>query len=178
MSSVEPADVFAEWEQDAGGVWTRRAARVIAVDAADRVLLLRGFDVDTPSRTWWFTPGGGLAPGETERAAAARELFEETGLRVGPGDLVGPVAERRAYFPYFGRRCRQDEELFFAQIGAVSEVSTAGWTAVERASVSELRWWSLTDLVGTGDTVYPPALRELLQTLLADGWDGTTRTID
>ena len=31
--------------------------------------------------SWWFTPGGGLDPGESHRDGAVRELFEETGLR-------------------------------------------------------------------------------------------------
>lgn len=40
----------------------------------------------------WYTPGGGLDPGETPAACARRELFEETGLEPsGPLSLVGLV---------------------------------------------------------------------------------------
>jgi 8-oxo-dGTP diphosphatase len=40
----------------------------------------------------WYTPGGGLEPGEEPAAGAARELLEETGLRPsGPLRLVGLV---------------------------------------------------------------------------------------
>lgn len=168
---------FGEW-LEVDGVWFRRAARVVAVDDVGRVLLLRGFDPAEPARVWWFTPGGGLAPGEAERAGAARELFEETGLRVEPADLTGPVAARSATFPFYGRSCRQDEVLFFAQVPGGQTFSTDGWTDIERASMTDVRWWRLDELAASGEVVYPPALRELVEDLLAHGWDGVTRDID
>ncbi|WP_207782198.1 NUDIX hydrolase [Phytoactinopolyspora limicola] len=176
-NDVDADDVFLEWEQDADGVWTRRAARVIVV-AHQHVLLLRGFDVSNPGRSWWFTPGGGIDADESPRAAAAREVFEESGLRLDPADLVGPVARRCASFPYFGRPCRQEELLYYACVGAAESVTTTGWTAVEQVSVTELAWWPLDELAATQQTVYPPELPALVRTLVADGWDGTTRTID
>ena len=57
------------------------------------------------------------------------------------------------------------------------QVHTGGWTAVERASVTELRWWDVDELANTTETVYPPALPDLVQALLVNGWDGTTLTI-
>lgn len=171
-------DVFADWQQNADGVWTRHAARVIVVDGVRRVLLMRGFDVADVARTWWFTPGGGLGSGESEVDTAIRELFEESGLRVRPADLVGPVAERTASFPYFGRSCRQSEVLFFVRLDADHDVHTDGWTAVERASVSEMRWWDVDELEASGSTIYPPALPSLARALGASGWDGIRRAID
>lgn len=52
----------------------------VAVLAADSVLLVRrGRE---PSRGLWAFPGGRVEPGETDEAAAVREVFEETGLIV------------------------------------------------------------------------------------------------
>ncbi len=54
--------------------------------AGDRVLLVqRGRD---PGRGLWAFSGGRIEPGETPATAAARELFEETGIVVSPEDLV------------------------------------------------------------------------------------------
>src|SRR5690606_29500424 len=36
----------------------RVGARVLLLDGAGRVLMLRGHDPHQPQRSWWFTPGG------------------------------------------------------------------------------------------------------------------------
>src|SRR5690606_28107491 len=63
-----------DWVPGPDGVPFRRAARVILLDDADRLLLVRGHDAGETSRSWWFTVGGGLEPGEDVRAGALREL--------------------------------------------------------------------------------------------------------
>jgi len=53
----------------------------------DRVLLVkRGHP---PLAGEWSIPGGVLEVGETLREAAVREAMEETGLEVGPSELLG-----------------------------------------------------------------------------------------
>jgi 8-oxo-dGTP diphosphatase len=59
-------------------------------DAAGRLLLIqRGHD---PHRGLWSLPGGRVEPGESPEQAVRREVREETGLEVLPGELVGHVA--------------------------------------------------------------------------------------
>jgi ADP-ribose pyrophosphatase YjhB (NUDIX family) len=56
-------------------------------DAAGRLLLIRrGHE---PGAGLWSLPGGRIEPGETDQQAVAREILEETGLRVACGRLVG-----------------------------------------------------------------------------------------
>jgi 8-oxo-dGTP pyrophosphatase MutT (NUDIX family) len=55
------------------------AASVALVDPLRRRVLL-GRRRRAPYEGWWGLPGGRVAPGESARAAAARELAEETGI--------------------------------------------------------------------------------------------------
>ncbi|WP_372434918.1 MULTISPECIES: NUDIX hydrolase [Cellulomonas] len=169
------AAVFgSDWVPGPDGLLHRRAARVILLDEHDRVLLVRGHDVDLPERSWWFTVGGGIDAGETSRQAAVREVREETGIVLAPDELVGPVYTRSALFDFAARTCRQDEDLYLARVPATDLVTTRdGWTAVELDVLDELRWWDLDELDRVTIEVFPAGLPELVRAVLV--WDGTTR---
>ncbi|PTK34607.1 hypothetical protein BUZ45_11670, partial [Staphylococcus hominis] len=87
-----------EWPLDAQGFPHRCAARVVIFDAQGEVYLIKGHDFADIHHAWWVTVGGGKMDGETDREAAARELTEETGLRVDQNRLVGPVLYRESIF--------------------------------------------------------------------------------
>jgi 8-oxo-dGTP pyrophosphatase MutT (NUDIX family) len=143
----------------------RRAARVLVVDAAERVLLLRGFDPARPEVRYWVTVGGGLDPGETSAQGAARELLEETGLAVSPRELGEPVWREMTEFPFDGYWYRQEQEFYLLRVE--SWVITA---EVEAALLHEAidgnRWWTLTDLASTTERYYPRELIPLLRGIL------------
>ena len=172
-----PSSLGPDWVLGDGGLYFRRGARVLLLDDADRILLARGHDVDQPERSWWFTIGGGVDPGESDVDAALREVHEETGLRLDPGALVGPVYTRSAIFDFYRQHCRQDEVLFLARVAGADRdggLSRAGWTDVELDVVDEMRWWTLDDLRGVQIEVFPEGLPDLVAPLL-HGWDGVTR---
>lgn len=158
------------------GVARRVSARVVLLDARDRVLMFEGFDPVRPDERFWFTVGGGVEPGEDLRAAAVREAFEETGVRLAPQDLVGPVWKRQAVFNFDGLGYAAREWFFVARVAA-AEVDTSGFNALERRTVVRHRWWSADELAATGETVYPVQLAELLPAVLGGEWDGTTRSV-
>lgn len=160
---------------DAVMLTPRPSARVVLTDASGRVLLFQGFDPARPQELFWFTVGGGVEDGEELRDAAVRETFEETGVKLEPSSLVGPVWRRRAVFSFDGETFDAEEWFFHASVDSVS-VDTSGFNDVENATVSGYRWWSVEELEATEDTVYPVQLAELLPSLTTE-WDGNTRTV-
>ena len=132
----------------------RLTARVLLFDPCGRILLLKGRLPSAPDAPgWWFTVGGGIEPGETPQIAALREIVEETGfteIDLGPTlfETDQILRDRR------GRPVRHRSTFFFARC-AGGEPSRAGWQALEREFVDDIRWWELGDLQKSGEPVYP-----------------------
>ncbi|WP_035797728.1 NUDIX hydrolase [Kitasatospora mediocidica] len=144
----------------------RRAARVLLLDGESRLLLFHGFDPAEPARTWWFTPGGGLEPGEDSREAALRELAEETGLtavRLGP-----VVAVDLAAFSYDGEEYEQEQWFHLAHTEETA-LDCSGSPAAEQPQLREAHWWTVAELRATAETVYPRGLAGLVERLLDQG---------
>lgn len=138
----------------------RTAVRVILVDPDDRVLLFEDSDPGLPGLRWWVTPGGGIDPGESEIEAAVREIAEETGYALPPGDLQGPVARRVALHGYSDQVLEQAEAFYVARV-EVFTVDVAGHTPEEQLTLQQYRWWKESELVSTDAWIWPVELVEL-----------------
>lgn len=139
----------------------RRSGRTVVLDGRHRVLLFHGNDPGRPDLPgFWFTPGGGVEPGEDEAGCAIRELREETGLIVEPAELLGPVWVRTVEFEFMGESLTSQETFFALQVLGEAEVAVdvTGFTSLERDTVDGHRWWSAGELAETEELVYPVEL--------------------
>lgn len=141
----------------------RPTARVLVLDAQQRLLLICFEDSALPTPRVWITPGGGLDPGETYEQAAVRELWEETGIRAPLGPCVWT---RRHAFRYNGQLVLLDERYFVVRAES-TEISTANVTDWERVAITEHRWWTAGELACTEEPIAPRCLREVLPPVLA-----------
>jgi 8-oxo-dGTP pyrophosphatase MutT (NUDIX family) len=152
---------------DEGLVDRRTSARVILLDDAGAVLLFCGSDpavTDGTAPRWWFTVGGQAHPGERLVDTAVREIAEETGLRVEPAQMVGPVWRRDSVIDFNGTVI-QSQEFYFLHRTSRFEPTTGGRTALELRYIHGHRWCdsaAIEKLAAGGETVYPLQLGELL----------------
>lgn len=135
----------------------RRAARLLVLDQAERLLLFR-FHV--AGRTpFWAAAGGECDPGETFEAAARRELFEETGI---VADAGAEFAARSYDFTSLeGEDVTADERFFVVRVGQ-ARIDTAGHTELERAVMQDHRWFTRAELADWPERIFPADLLELL----------------
>jgi len=139
----------------------RPAARVILIDPADRVLLLR---TEFTRRRLWITPGGGLEPGETAGECARRELLEETGIDAD----VGPCVWLRAHvFEFNGALLDEREQFFVVRLEDHTEPHDGRLLDHERDFIREYRWWSQAEIASSDDWFAPRRLAQLLPPILA-----------
>jgi 8-oxo-dGTP pyrophosphatase MutT (NUDIX family) len=149
---------------------TRRTARAILLDPQERVLLFEfhlpaGFISDAP-RIFWATPGGAIEEGEDVIAALRRELDEETGIQ---GYEVGPELFRGSNELTIKGVPTRTLERFFLVRSPVSALGTTAWTDVERQVMRRHKWWPVSELMVTTETVFPPRLGYWIETVLRQG---------
>ena len=132
----------------------RHAARVLPINPAGEVLLLQCINPAAPEAPFWVSIGGGIEPGEDEREAVVRELWEETLIRCDPADLRGPVQREVVEFAWAEYDIVQHQACYVAEVPDVT-VSFARMDAIETATTLAYRWWSAEALSATTEYVLP-----------------------
>jgi 8-oxo-dGTP diphosphatase len=138
----------------------RPAARILLLDAKDRVLLFRFAAADRPP--FWATPGGAVDPGESYEQAARRELIEETGIHAEPGpEVVRRVVE---FVTLEDVAVVADERYFLIRTDA-TDIDTAAHTELERRVMQSHRWFTRDELADWPEIIFPEDLADILATL-------------
>lgn len=121
-SLLSPAD----WYASLPTVYA--SACMLLTDPDDRVLLVKpGY------RAWWAIPGGIVEAGEAPHQCAAREIAEELGLDIKPGDLL--VID---WVPPQGDRPRVMTNYIFD--GGIIEAPAA--IRLQEAELDDARFWT------------------------------------
>ena len=146
-------------------VLKRQAARVVLLNDADEVFLIKAIDPADPSKpAWWEIPGGGIDPGEASERTAARELYEEAGITEAE---VGPVVwVQHVEFDFGGYHFDQDEVIHVARTTQRELRRPQGLEALEVLAFQEARWWTLDEVEAADIGFLPPRLPELLPQLI------------
>lgn len=122
-------------------------------DEDGRLLLVRR--AIEPSKRKWDTPGGFLEEGEEPRKGLKRELREETGLEIEPGEFFAAVTDVYGEGP---------EAQYVLSLNWTATVAAA--TDVTKAEpaddISELRWFSPSELPPPEEIAFP-SVREVLE---------------
>lgn len=139
------------------GTTIRFASRVLLLDHSDRLLLLSATAFD--GRPFWVAPGGGLAAGEHYCDALVREITEEVGVDVELGPIVWL---RRHVLPTPSGTFDQTERFFVARTPCPDLNPTQ-----QDDYIHGHRWWTLSELLSSSDTMAPRGLREHIPNIVA-----------
>jgi 8-oxo-dGTP diphosphatase len=140
----------------------RPSSRLLILDGNQRLLLFKFVHKNGPlaGQSFWATPGGALDTAETFEAAARRELFEETGMKV--AELGTEIAQRFASFTLpTGEMVEADERYFIVQSNKTA-ISDKNWTELEHEIMSAHHWWSQLEIKTTSEQIWPEKIWDML----------------
>ena len=144
------------------GKTIRRAARAIVLTHEREVLLMRARATSRPA--YWFTPGGGIEPGETDEACLRRELHEELGLRQFE---LGPLLIRRSFRMNMHPRWSEQHDNIYVIHHPRFEPHMSD--PREARTIDRFHFWPLPELHSTRELIFPDTLAQRVQRYLDHG---------
>ncbi|NUR72171.1 MAG: NUDIX domain-containing protein [Hamadaea sp.] len=136
-----------------GEIKIRRSARVLLLDADDRVLLLKIHDPSAvrgpnplPSVDFWLLVGGGLEQSETYEEAARREVFEETGISDFTLGRCILRHDKVVENPY-GELQHVYQQIFVGRVPSGVPVSFAGHEPLEASTTIGYAWFTHAEML-------------------------------
>jgi 8-oxo-dGTP pyrophosphatase MutT (NUDIX family) len=161
----------------------RNTVKVVLLNEANELLLMC---MDAPTITaigqeyrgrFWTLIGGEIEANESIRDAAAREIFEETGLtrediEFGPEVWWGELDLVLYDIPTHIR------QQFIVARTPQSKISLDHLTDAEKAVVKQVAWFSLDRIVDSSEVIYPILLPQYLPDVIAGRYPAEPLEID
>jgi ADP-ribose pyrophosphatase YjhB (NUDIX family) len=117
-------------------------------DEQGRLMLVRR--AVEPQKGTWDTPGGFLEEGERPLDGLRRELLEETGLEIEPGEFIGAVTDLYGDGP---------EARSILSLNWTARV--LGGTPMPADDISEIRWFAADELPAPEEIGFPSVVEIL-----------------
>lgn len=142
----------------------RETARIaLQADSGRFLLMFSHWSPESGLEPRWVCPGGGIEPNEELWLAASRELQEETGLVVDPAEFGPKVAQIEFRQDWKTGDFETGVAHFFKfQVRDEFVIDRSFWTPEELRDILDVRWWDVSALKASGETVGPPGLVDLL----------------
>jgi 8-oxo-dGTP pyrophosphatase MutT (NUDIX family) len=146
----------------------------VILDPDGAVLLVRAHTaVGVP---YWFTPGGGIEPGEDPDLATRREIAEETDINV---PSIGPVIlRRRARLVFLGEYIEVDETFHAIWLEERPNVQHRQLEQYEADSFTGLHWLTPAEMRAQPHRIYPLCLPDLVDAVCAGAVDEPWEELD
>ena len=143
----------------------RNSVKLILLNEENELLLMSTDDKEIHNKgekyrgKFWQMIGGGIEVGETIKQCAYRELFEETGLTKEQVIIGKAVWYGEVDLMMHGDLTTIKQTFVIARTKD-SYVNLENLTEEEKESCLELKWFSIEDIKGCQDIIYPVLLTE------------------
>lgn len=143
----------------------RKCSRLFILDSDGRLLLF--LYKDEHQAPFWATAGGELKTGESYADAAARELYEETGLTLKIGSLLKERDE--VYAVARSTPARWLEKYYLVECPPNTDIFAAEWTDEEKSTIQKWKWWDIAEIQNEDAAAFKPEwLPDLLSAVLSE----------